>query len=74
MEMAEITKVEDLTNADQVNAYLDLGWKILGYYTTVADEFGPYSRHLTPHFVMVWVGAEPQYPPKPVSQYRGLEL
>lgn len=63
MELSEITKVVELTNYNDVNEYLDLGWKTIGFYTTAYADF-PGSTQ-TPHYILMWVGSNPHYPEKP---------
>lgn len=74
MEMAEITRLEELTSIKDANAYLALGWKLLTHYTTAYDTEPPRCNHQTAHYVMAWSGAEPKYPPAPEHPYLGLEL
>lgn len=63
MELSEVTKVIELTNKTDVNEHLDLGWKIVGFYSTAYADY-PGSTQ-TPHFVMGWIGTDPKYPAKP---------
>lgn len=63
MELSEITKVVELTSYKDVNEYLDLGWKAVGFYLTAYADF-PGSTQ-TPHYVLACVGNNPQYPKKP---------
>lgn len=72
MELSEVTKVEVLTSAKEVNEYLPLGWKFIGFYTTCYDTIGAAAYHQTPHYVMAWIGEKPLYPPEPV--YPGVTI
>lgn len=72
MELSDVTKVNELTSFNDVNDYLALGWKFIGYYTTCYDVSGPAANHQTPHYVMVWTGEKPVYPPEPV--YPGVTI
>lgn len=74
LELNEITRVEDLTSSEDVNAYLELGWKILNTYTTAYDTIGAGASNLTMHFVMAWTGADPKYPPRTEHPSIGLVL
>lgn len=65
LELTEVTKVEDLTTKEEANEYLRLGWKLINTYTRCYDTDGPAVKHQTPHFVMAWFGADPQYPENP---------
>ena len=62
MELTDVTRVETLTSSAEVNKYLDLGWKLINTYTTAYDTIGPGCNHLTIHFVIAWVGPDPQFP------------
>ena len=60
MELSEVSKVTELTDENEVNEYLSLGWKIVTIYKTSYN--GLPGSTQTPHFVMGWVGADPKYP------------
>lgn len=65
MNLADVTKVEDFIYKTTVNTYLDLGWKLIGFYTTCYDTESPRCYHQTGHYVIAWVGDNPKYPPEP---------
>lgn len=72
LDLSEITRVEDLTSSEDVNAYLAIGWKILNTYTRTYDTEGPAVKHQTLHIVMAWCGADPQYPEKKENPYHSV--
>lgn len=71
MDKSEISKVVVLSNSTEVNAYLDLGWKLIETYTTCYDTSAPLYKHQTLYFVMGWYGDNPKYPAKP-EPYAGI--
>lgn len=72
MKLSEISKVEELTSHADLNEYLALGWKVMGFYTTCYDDYGPAANQQTPHYVVAWCGDEPKYPKKPKYIYPGV--
>ena len=64
MELADIHKVVEITSADEVNRYLDLGWKLLHTYTTAYDSEPPGVYYQTLIYSLGWPGPDPQYPEK----------
>ena len=65
--LASVRKVEELTNYNQVNAYLELGWALIAVYTTAYHTEGPAANHQTPHYIIGWMNGEPKYP-EPVKR------
>lgn len=72
MELSEVAKIVDLTNADAANRYLAAGWKLLNQYTTAYDTEPPGCFHQTQHFVLAWYGDNPVCPesPDPEDRYK----
>lgn len=66
MEINKIRKVKELSDYEAVNAYLELGWNIIGHYVTAEYLPETLSAHQTPHYCLCWEveGKEPQYPPE----------
>lgn len=62
MELSEITKVADLSSADELNRYLAIGWKLINTYTSAYDTQYPGCNHQTIHYVIGWSGSDPEYP------------
>jgi len=69
MNYSEVTKVVELQSQNEVNKYLDLGWKLLEIYKTTYDTCGPGANHQTAHFVLGWTGGEPKYPEQDAPKY-----
>jgi hypothetical protein len=68
--LASVRRLEDtrqvlaLTNMADVNAHLDLGWKLLDKYVTASES--PERRDETMHFVVGWQSEDsPQRPDSP---------
>lgn len=64
MELSAVTKIVELTEQQEVNKYLELGWKILHIYSTSYDTQYPGCNHQTAHYVMGWTDGEAKFPPK----------
>jgi hypothetical protein len=61
--LEETKELVTLSNTDEVNVYLGLGWKLVDKYVTAEVE-GP--RHEAMHFVLAWQTEDP--PMKPGSE------
>lgn len=61
--LASVRRLEDtrqvvtLTDGEQVNQYLRLGWKLIDRHVTSSES--PEKRHETIHFVLAWQSDEP---------------
>ena len=62
MDLSAVTKVTVLERYDSVNKHLGAGWKLLSLYTTAYDTQYPGCNSQTQHYVLGWVGDNPQYP------------
>ena len=71
MNLMDVTQVTELASTTDVNKYLALGWKLVNIYTTAYDTTPPGCHHQTSHYVLVWHGENPQYPP---NKYEGMNL
>lgn len=60
----KITRVEEMTQKDKVNQYLDLGWKILIVVQRRDDVL----------YSLGWEGENPQYPKLPDLSHIGITL
>lgn len=57
--------VIELTNYDEVNKFLKLGWCLEGSYTTGYDSVPPMVYDQTKHYCLLWnKDTEPKYPEK----------
>jgi hypothetical protein len=77
--LASVRRLEDtrqvvvLTDTEQTNAYLLLGWKLIDKYVTAGDS--PDLRDETMHFVVGWLSEEaPQRPGEGAPPAIGLPL
>ena len=67
--LASVRRLEDtrellvLSDADEVNDYLNLGWKLIDKHVTTSEKAK--KRHETIHFVVAWQSEEP--PARPGS-------
>jgi hypothetical protein len=67
--LASVRRLEDtrqvvtLTDGQEVNEYLDLGWRLIDRHVTASDSEG--RRDETLHFVLAWQSDDP--PPRPGS-------
>lgn len=65
--LASVRRLEDtrrivtLTDVQEVNEYLGMGWKLIDRHVTTSDSDG--RRHETVHFVLAWQNEDP--PPQP---------
>jgi len=65
--LASVRRLEDtrqlvtLTDGEEVNQYLRLGWKLIDRHVTSSDS--PERRHETIHFVLAWQSDEPPQRP-----------
>ena len=61
--LASVRRLEDtrellvLSDPDEVNDYLNLGWKLIDKHVTTAE--AAKKRHETIHFVLAWLSDEP---------------
>jgi hypothetical protein len=61
--LASVRRLEDtrqvvvVTDADEANGYMSLGWRLIDKYVTGPDL--PERRQETPHFVLAWQSEEP---------------
>lgn len=61
--LASVRRLEDtqqllaLTDLDEVNGYLKIGWKLIDKHAT-ADDSGS-ARHETMHYILAWQRDEP---------------
>jgi hypothetical protein len=73
--LASVRRLEDtreillLTDVDDVNAHLRLGWKLVDRHVTASGT--PERRDETIHFILAWQSEEP--PPRP-SDVRAAEM
>lgn len=62
MDYSKIKVVEELENKFLVNEYLSLGWVMVNSYVTAYDSHPPGCYFQTHHYVLGWIGENPQYP------------
>lgn len=68
MNFPDVVKVVELGDWNEVNKYLELGWKYASIYTTAYDTEVPRIYHQMPHYILVWPIGEPKYPPYSTSE------
>lgn len=68
MNFPDVIKVVELSNWNEVNKYLELGWKYANVYTTAYDTEIPRIYHQMPHYILVWLTGEPKYPTYSTSE------
>jgi hypothetical protein len=72
--LASVRRLEDtqqlitLSEPDEVNDYLRVGWKLIDKHVTAADPDA--MRHETMHFTLAWQRDEPPARPGFSSEYR----
>jgi hypothetical protein len=59
-QLEDTRKVVELDDAEELNAYLALGWKLIDKYVTAADSE---RRDETLHFVIAWQSEDPAVTP-----------
>lgn len=62
-ELHTTKEIRDIIDADSVNTYLQLGWKLISQYV---DAYYDPGRQETQHYVLGWMeNGDAQRPPEP---------
>ena len=65
--MADYAKVKSILETTvyrEANCYLQLGWKLIGFYTTAYDAEMPGAASQTPHYCLGWFNDLPAAHPE----------
>lgn len=64
MTLLDITKISETDDLTEVNAYLELGWKLLHIYETTYETDDPNVHNQSPNFILGWPKGttDPLYP------------
>jgi hypothetical protein len=69
--LEDTRQIVDLTEPNEVNEYLSLGWKLIDKHVTCSDSA---QRHETMRFILAWQSDDPPLRPGSAGAATGREL